>query len=104
MWASISTEIHWQYKKYTSSREILLHLQELFGEQNRTAKYEISKRLFSAKMKEGEDVAVYVNFMIRAIEELESLDFSMDFHLQMDLILQSLPDSFWANNCEFSYE
>ena len=45
-------------------------------------------------MKEGEDVAVHVNSMIRAIEELESLDFSMDFHLQLDLILQSLPESF----------
>ena len=35
-------------------------------------------------MREGEDVGVHVNFMIRSIEELESLDFSMDFHLQMD--------------------
>ena len=39
-------------------------------------------------------MAVHVNSMIRAIEELESLDFSMDFHLQLDLILQSLPESF----------
>ena len=81
MWASMSNELHKQHEKYTYAKEILLHLQELFSEQSRTARYEISKWLFRAKMKEGEDVAVYVNTMIRAIEELESLDFSMNFHL-----------------------
>ena len=87
MWASMSTELHWQHEKYTSVNKILLHLQELFGEHSRTARYEISKRLFRAKMKEGEDVGVHVNSMIRAIEELESLDFTMDSHLQLDMIL-----------------
>ena len=94
MWASMTIEIHRQHEKYNSAREILLHLQELFGEHSRTASCEISKRLFRAKMRQGEDVGAHVNSMIRSIEELESLDFSMDFHLQMDLILQSLPKSF----------
>ena len=101
MWASMSNELHKQHEKYTYAKDILLHLQELFGEQSRTARYEISKRLFRAKMKEGEDVAVHVNSMIRAIEELESLDFSMDFHLQLDLILQSLPESFGQTIANF---
>ena len=94
MWASMSTELHRQHEKYTSANEILLHLQELFGEHSRTSRYEISKWLFRAKMKEGEDVEVHVNSMIKAIEELESLDFTMDSHLQLDMILQSLPESF----------
>ena len=46
MWASMSTELHRQHEKYTSANEILLHLQELFGEHSRTARYEISKRIF----------------------------------------------------------
>ena len=46
MWASMSTEVHRQHEKYTSANEILLHLQELFGEHSRTARYEISKRIF----------------------------------------------------------
>ena len=41
MWASMSTELHRQHEKYTSTNEILLHLQELFGEHSRTARYEI---------------------------------------------------------------
>ena len=81
MWASMSTEIHQQHEKYDSAKEILLHLQELFGELSRTARYKISKRLFRAKMREGEDVGTHVNSMIRSIEELASLEFTMDFHL-----------------------
>ena len=97
----MKTEIHRQHEKYTSAREILLHLQELFGEHSRTVRYEISKRLFRAKMKEGDDVGAHVNSMIRSIEELESLDFTMDAQLQTDLILQSLPDSFGQSITNF---
>ena len=43
MWASMSNEIHRQHEKYTNAKEILLHLQELFGEYNMTTRYEISK-------------------------------------------------------------
>ena len=81
MWASMSTELHRQHEKYTSVNEILLHLQELLGEHSRIARYDISKQIFRATMKEGEDVGVHVNSMIRAIEELESLDFKLDSHL-----------------------
>ena len=70
MWAFMSNEIHRQHEKYTNAKEILLHLQELFGEQSRAARYEISKWLFRAKIKEGEDVGAQVNSMIRSIEEL----------------------------------
>ena len=73
----------------------------MFGEHSRTARYEISKRIFYAKMKEREDVGVHVNSMIRAIEELESLDFTMDSYLQLDIILQSLPESFGQTFANF---
>ena len=101
MWASMGPELHRQHEKYTSANEILLHLQELFGEHSRTARYEISQQLFLAKMKEGEYVGVHVNSMIRAIEELETLDFTMDSHLQLDMILQSLPESFGQTIANF---
>ena len=52
-------------------------------------------------MKEGEDVGVHVNSMIRAIEKLESLDFKMDSHLQLDMILQSFPKSFGQTIANF---
>ena len=61
IWASMTTELHRQHEKYTSAHKILLHLQELFGEHSRNARYEISKRLYRAKMKEGEDVGAHMN-------------------------------------------
>ncbi|XP_039128933.1 uncharacterized protein LOC120265086 [Dioscorea cayenensis subsp. rotundata] len=45
-------------------------------------------------MSEGGEVGEHVLKMIPMIERLEALDFSMDLNLQIDLILQSLPDSF----------
>ena len=42
-----------------------------------------------------------MNSMIRAIEELESLEFIMDSHLQLDMILQSLPESFGQTIANF---
>ena len=101
MWASMSNEIHRQHEKYTNAKEILLHLQELFGEHSRTARYEISKRLFHAKMKEEENVGAHVNSMIHSIEELESLDFMMDAQLQTNLILQSFLESFGQTIANF---
>ena len=44
------------HEKYTYTKENLLHLQELFGEESRTVRYEISKWLFCAKIKECEEV------------------------------------------------
>ena len=101
MWAYMSNEIHRQYKKYTNAKEILLHLQELFVEQSTIARYEISKLLFCAKMKEGKDVGAHMNSMIHSIEEIQSLDFMMNAQLQTDLILQSLPESFGQTIANF---
>ena len=46
MWASMSNDLHKQHEKYTYAKDILLHLQDLFGEQSRTARYVILKQLF----------------------------------------------------------
>ncbi len=66
----------------------------IYGEHNRHARYGILKQLFIMRMIEGQNVGDYVHKMIWLIEQLEDLDFNMDFQLQMDLILQSLPESF----------
>ncbi|PKI43664.1 hypothetical protein CRG98_035948 [Punica granatum] len=64
-----------------SSREILKNLKELYGENSRTARYEISKELFRARMQEGTEVAARVQKMIRLIQQLEKLEFQMDKEL-----------------------
>ncbi|KAL6509592.1 hypothetical protein OROGR_022902 [Orobanche gracilis] len=94
MMASMYNELQSAHEKMTSARQILSHLTELYGEHSRTARYEISKDLFGARMKVGEKVGDHVLKMISMIERLEALDFKKHESLQTDLILQSLPDSF----------
>ncbi|KAJ9141202.1 hypothetical protein P3X46_031770 [Hevea brasiliensis] len=53
MLASMTNQLQKQPEKMQTSSEILSHLQELFGENTKLAKYEISKQLFRMKMHEG---------------------------------------------------
>ncbi|XP_020082355.1 uncharacterized protein LOC109705954 [Ananas comosus] len=53
MLASMSNELQRQHEHMESAADILLHLKELYDEQSRTARYEVSKRLFRAKMSDG---------------------------------------------------
>ena len=92
--ASMINELQCQHENIKTARKILAHLQELYGEQSRTARFEVSKRLFKAKMREGQSVHDHCLTMIKDLEELEKLGMSMHKELQIDLILQSLPDSF----------
>ena len=73
---------------------ILLHLKELFEEQSRIERYEISKALFRCRMVEGTSALQQGLKMNGYIKRLDSLGFVMDAELSIDLILQSLPDSY----------
>ena len=46
------------------------------------------------KICDGQSVHEHCLIMIKALEELEKLEISMDNELQIDLILQSLTDSY----------
>ena len=94
MLGSMTNELQRAHEGFPTARAVLAHLTELYGEHSRTARYEISRELFGAKMREGEKVGDHVLKMISRIERLEALDFRMHTSLQTDLILQSLPDSF----------
>ena len=74
--------------------EMLTHLQELYGEQSRTAHFEIFRRLFRAKMSDGQSINDHCLTIIKNIEELQKFGMNMDKKLQVDLILQSLSDSY----------
>ena len=48
--ASMSNDLQRQYEDMRTAKEMLTHLQKLYGEQNRTAHFEISQRLFRVKI------------------------------------------------------
>ena len=93
MLASMRNELQRQHDGMDAP-SILLNLKELYGEQCRTARYEISKQLFHARMMEGTSVQDHVLMVIDLITRLGQLGFVMDGELNQDLILQSLPESF----------
>ena len=48
MLGSMSDELQHQHKDIEIARQMLAHLQEMFGEQSHAAKYQVTKRLFKA--------------------------------------------------------
>ena len=69
MLASISNELQRQHKDMDVP-SIVLNLKELYGEQSRTARYEISKQLFYARMTEGSFMQTHILKMIDLITHL----------------------------------
>ena len=74
--------------------EIVTHLKELFGETIRTERFETSKLLFRSRMTEGSSAWQHALKMNGFLEKLSTLGFVMDHELSIDMILQSLPDSY----------
>ena len=91
--ASMLNELQCQHEDMKIARTMLTHL-KLYGEQNRSACYEVSKKLFNAKMRKGQSIHGHCLIMIKDLEELEKLGMTMHKELQTDLILQSFPDSY----------
>jgi hypothetical protein len=73
---------------------MIMRLKKLFDEASRKERYETSKELFHCKTTEGYSVNTHVLKMISYIEKLDQLGFVMDHELSIELILQSLPQSF----------
>ncbi|CAA0811079.1 Unknown protein, partial [Striga hermonthica] len=94
MLASMSNELQRQNELLNNASEILLHLQELYGDRTRQIRYQISKELFRCRMTEGSSVHDHGLKMIALVERLSSLGVIMDNELYVDLMLQSLPSSF----------
>nr|XP_010916756.1 uncharacterized protein LOC105041490 [Elaeis guineensis] len=86
----MSNELQRQHEDITTTRQILTHLQELYGEQRRIAHFEVSKRLFKVKMRDGQLVHGHCLTMIKNLEELEKLGLSMDKDLQIQCTIYEL--------------
>ena len=50
--ASMSNELQNQHEHMSTVRATITHLQELYGEQSHTARFEVSKKFFNLKMRE----------------------------------------------------
>ena len=94
MLGSMSDELQRQHEDIRIAYQMLAHLEEMFGEQSRIAKYQVTKRLFNTKIRDGQSVQDHCLMMIKNLEELEKLGVKLDQDLQNDIILQSLTDAY----------
>ncbi|KAK8574325.1 hypothetical protein V6N13_016126 [Hibiscus sabdariffa] len=74
--------------------EMIENLKEIYEGQARQERYETSKALFQCKMSEGSPVGAQVIKMMGYIQTLEKLGFALNDELAIDVVLQSLSDSF----------
>ncbi|GAV87186.1 zf-CCHC domain-containing protein/UBN2_2 domain-containing protein, partial [Cephalotus follicularis] len=80
-------ELQRQNEKIETLSAILLHLEEMYGAESRTQRFNLSRKLFKAQMQEGASVHEHGLKMIDMIEQLAQLGFVMDHDLYIDLIL-----------------
>ncbi|XP_019262041.1 PREDICTED: uncharacterized protein LOC109239900 [Nicotiana attenuata] len=92
--ASMSNVLQRQHQSMESAYDILENLKEIFGDQNCAAKQTAMKALLNTKMVEGSSVRDHVLKMMSLLNELEVLGANIDKDTQVEMILQTLPDSF----------
>ena len=71
----------------------MLSLEEMFGEQDRSARQETMRQIYNTKMNEGTSVREHCLRMISHLNTLDVLGVDIDGESQADMILQSLPKS-----------
>ena len=92
--ASISNVLQHQMQDVELASDIMLSLKEMFGEQDRSARQETMRQIYNTKMAEGTSVREHCLRMISNLNTLEVLDANIDGESLVDMILQSLPESF----------
>ena len=92
--ASISNVLQHQMQDVELISDIMLSLKEMFGEQGRSARQETMRQIYNTKMTEGTSVREHCLRMISNLNALEVLGADIDGESQVDIILQSLAESF----------
>ena len=92
--ASISNVLQYQMQDVELASDIMLSLKEMFGEHGRSARQETMRQIYNTKMAEGTSVKEHCLRMISNMNTLEVLGANIDGESQVDMILQSLPESF----------
>ncbi|PNX85475.1 copia protein (gag-int-pol protein), partial [Trifolium pratense] len=93
MLATMTAELQKQHENMAAF-DMIEHLKTLYQEQARHERFDVSKALFQTKLSEGNPVGPHVLKMIGYVENLERLGLPLERELAIDLILQSLPESF----------
>ena len=83
-------------------KQILQMLKKSFGTPDDVERYRVSSAIFNARMHDGTFVTDHVLYMIKMIERLGKLGFSLHEQLRKDAILNSLPSDMYKNCTYFN--
>ena len=91
---SISSVLQHSLKDYLSARDMILGFKEMFGEQGQLTKQISMRVLMNTKMSDGTPMREYVLKMFDHLNTLKILSGEIDVESQIDIILESLSNSF----------
>ena len=92
--ASMSNILQHQHQSMLKAYDMMMNLKEMFGDQTRSARQKAMKDLMNATMAETTPVRDHVLKMIGLLNELEILGAEIYGESHVNIILQSLPDSY----------
>ena len=92
--ASMSNILQHQHQSMLTTYEMVMNLKEMFGDHTHSARQKAMKDLMNTTMAETTPVRDHVLKMIDLLNELEILGAEIDKESQVDIILQSLPNSY----------
>ncbi|XP_028091040.1 uncharacterized protein LOC114291184 [Camellia sinensis] len=92
--ASMTNVLQKQHEGVPTTKDMMVNLKEMFGEQSRSACQITMRGLMSTKMVEGTLVREHVLTMISFINILETLGADIDGETKIDVILSFLPYSY----------
>lgn len=92
--ATMSSELQPQFENLNTAAEIMTSVKELFGEQQRSARFEVMRKLMGTQMAEGSSVREHTLLMFYLLNEFAKLGGQIDKQGQVDIVLNSLPKSY----------
>ncbi|CAA0819636.1 Unknown protein, partial [Striga hermonthica] len=93
--ASMSNVLQQQHHTMPTAADMMLSLKELFGEQDRAARFEAMRKIMSSVMPEVASVREHVLKMMEYLNEIDVLGGIIDLgEAKIDIILHSLPKSY----------
>ncbi|XP_047940959.1 uncharacterized protein LOC125188240 [Salvia hispanica] len=91
---SLSPEFRCLYDTYPTASDIVNSIADTFEPQNRPLRSLAIFRITNSRFEDGSSVHDHVRGMVASLEEFKILGGSIDPTSQVDIILNSLPDSF----------
>ncbi|KAL0325277.1 UNVERIFIED_CONTAM: hypothetical protein Sradi_5097000 [Sesamum radiatum] len=93
--ASISNNVQKQYDMLDDVDSILQRMKEVYAIPDRHTRYVATKEFFRAKITKGSSVQEHGDKMLSLVEKLEDLKVGLENDTYIDVILQSLPPSYY---------